>query len=554
MILRRVYALLVIALGVALAYTVSIDFSQDLGRHLLLGEIISTTWRIPKTNLLSYTYPNFPFVNHHWLSEVIFYWLSKIHLNAVYALKILLTVGAMGIASYIGFKKSRSLAATAAIASIVMIPYFMRASIRPEIFGYLLFSFLLAVLLLWWKKKWVLWTVPIVLLAWVNLHSTFIFGYFLALCISLRTRSIKLFLLSSLVLLINPNGIMGPLFPLTLFTNYGYTISENMGLLYMLRATKSDNYIFTSLLGGAGIAIGGVYIFVRKYWEGVILLVFCMVSFWQNRHVPFSMLAIAALTPYVVSLVCRKIPARYVQYVYSMAIAATLGLIFLVVSNTLYDFLRVTNRFGGGVKDPYSAVGAWYRSNVKNERVFNTFDIAGYLAYANPNVKLYVDNRPEAYPSTMFKEEYIPIQKDPKFREKVFKKYGISYVVMNHDDQTYWARMLHQSLVNNKEWNLVYLDGSALAFKKQAQKNDPQEMLLKAANNSSSSVELANLFNLANSWKMPEAVGEISKIVMNKYGGSCIEALMVDIMYRDSALEYEKSLRERILTERWWCV
>src|SRR5438067_514916 len=47
--------------------------TQDLGRHLLTGKIIVTTQAVSKENLFSYTYPHFPFINHHWLSEVIFY-------------------------------------------------------------------------------------------------------------------------------------------------------------------------------------------------------------------------------------------------------------------------------------------------------------------------------------------------------------------------------------------------------------------------------------------------------------------------------------------------
>ena len=49
------------------------EWSQDLGRHLKMGEIIWQTKKIPKTNLFSYTHPYFPFLNHHWLGEVIFY-------------------------------------------------------------------------------------------------------------------------------------------------------------------------------------------------------------------------------------------------------------------------------------------------------------------------------------------------------------------------------------------------------------------------------------------------------------------------------------------------
>src|SRR5579863_4068680 len=58
--------------------------TQDLGRHLLTGKIIFTTRTVPKENLFSYTYPHFPFINHHWFSEVIFYlWYQRTGFNGL---------------------------------------------------------------------------------------------------------------------------------------------------------------------------------------------------------------------------------------------------------------------------------------------------------------------------------------------------------------------------------------------------------------------------------------------------------------------------------------
>jgi len=56
-----------------LACTPGISFTEDLGRHLLLGKIILAERAVPQTNLLTYTHPEFPFINHHWLSEKSFF-------------------------------------------------------------------------------------------------------------------------------------------------------------------------------------------------------------------------------------------------------------------------------------------------------------------------------------------------------------------------------------------------------------------------------------------------------------------------------------------------
>src|SRR5947209_12011095 len=51
--------------------------NEDLGRHLLLGQIIDKTQTVPRVNLLSYTYPQAPVINSHWLSDVVFFFIYQ---------------------------------------------------------------------------------------------------------------------------------------------------------------------------------------------------------------------------------------------------------------------------------------------------------------------------------------------------------------------------------------------------------------------------------------------------------------------------------------------
>ena len=52
-----------------------ISINQDIGRHIKFGEIIWQTKTVFQVNLVSFTAPDYPFINHHWLSEVIFYFM-----------------------------------------------------------------------------------------------------------------------------------------------------------------------------------------------------------------------------------------------------------------------------------------------------------------------------------------------------------------------------------------------------------------------------------------------------------------------------------------------
>ena len=47
---------------------------SDLGRHIKNGElIVHGTWDVLYKNYYSYTYPQYPFINHHWLFGVFCY-------------------------------------------------------------------------------------------------------------------------------------------------------------------------------------------------------------------------------------------------------------------------------------------------------------------------------------------------------------------------------------------------------------------------------------------------------------------------------------------------
>ncbi len=121
------------------------SFNQDLGRHLKLGEIIWQTKSIPTTNLFSYTNPDFPFINTHWLFEVWAYLMGQtvglqvflfskliIFLVAVYLILKIIPEGNKALLLPIGFLFFHVLRE--------------RTELRPEIFSFLFTSLTLYIL------------------------------------------------------------------------------------------------------------------------------------------------------------------------------------------------------------------------------------------------------------------------------------------------------------------------------------------------------------------------------------------------------------------------
>ena len=70
-------ALLLSVYGFYLAHQVNLTVG-DLGRHLKNGQLFIENGLIPKINLYSYAYPDYPFINHHWGSGVLFYLIQRL--------------------------------------------------------------------------------------------------------------------------------------------------------------------------------------------------------------------------------------------------------------------------------------------------------------------------------------------------------------------------------------------------------------------------------------------------------------------------------------------
>src|SRR5882724_2976054 len=72
-----VTALLLLVYGFYLAHQVDLTVG-DLGRHLKNGQLFIENGLISKVNLYSYAYPDYPFINHHWGSGVVFYVIERL--------------------------------------------------------------------------------------------------------------------------------------------------------------------------------------------------------------------------------------------------------------------------------------------------------------------------------------------------------------------------------------------------------------------------------------------------------------------------------------------
>lgn len=457
--------MLFIAYICSFLFTSSNDLSQDLGRHITLGEIILQTKSVPQTNLFSYTYPRFPFINHHWLSEVVFFLFQKIcGIHSLIFIKTLI----IGLAILIATTTSKS--AWSLGVSILLSPLLVeRADVRPEIFGFFFFSLLLCELKKREKGGGLSVWLPLVFLLWVNMHISFIFGLVLLGAIFFAVKKDKhntfIIILSLLSLLLNPQGIKGIFTPITIFSNYGYSIVENQNMFFLLGKSK-DIFIRIYILL-IPIIMSCVFVLYRKkrYKDTLLLCAFFLLGLYQVRHLPYFVFTAIVIIPEVLREVFHSVSQMVHMFLSSLtAIILLTGIIFFG-SNLFFEIYDIDRMFGSEIHLVHKEVIRFLEEHPQKGNVFNNFDIGSYLIFGlYPKRKVFVDGRPEAYPATFFKNVYIPIQEDQQVQDIYFKKYNIHTIVLSHTDQTPWGESFLGRIAQNSKWRLVYIDPIFVVF------------------------------------------------------------------------------------------
>ncbi len=487
------YRILYIFCSIIVFLTVFVGFfheilaiNQDLGRHLLLGNYILTHHTIPSTNLFSYTYPDFPFLNHHYLSEVFFYLFYSF---SGYLGLMLLTTIIMLLTWYILFVFSvkRSPFYTVLLTSFIMLPIlFERTEIRPEIFSYF-FTALFITLLFKNREKAtrLLFFLPLLSLLWVNMHIYFFVGILLVAVFlldaiirkkQLVTNETKgllfVLLLCLLTTLINPHGLNGAIYPLQTFQNYGYTIEENQTFFLLESLGFQKPSVLPFKIAAVGIFL--LLIICRKRTRVIdVLLSFLMLIAAGAAVRNFPLFAIVLFYPLTYLLESFS-QILYKKYSLLRDSRVQLCLLFLLCVGLLWQFSTTLSlrQVGFSVSEKMAPAIDFFEKNSLRGPIFNNFDIGSYLLYRlYPKERVFVDGRPEAYPASFFSSTYIPMQQDPSIFSSVDTTYHFNTIIFSHTDQTPWANMFLRTIIQNPNWKILYLDSFSIILVKDVREN-----------------------------------------------------------------------------------
>lgn len=491
------FSFLLVWLGLFLAQKINLT-TADLGRHLKNGEIFlsnpSFKNEILSKNFYSFTHPDFPFQNHHWGSGIIFFIIFKLfNFKGLSIFFIFLSLLTFSIFFWIAQKKSNF--SIAFLVSILLIPLVAaRAEIRPEIFSYLFSGIFLALLFLFQEEKIspkvLLISLFIIEIFWVNLHIYFIFGLIILAAFLLEEiikwqskKRIQILLISLFLLLIaflfNPQGwrIFNLIF---IFKNYGYLLVENQSIRFLEKLNFIDpNFLLFKIIAFL-LLVSSILILIKRrrnssfsFHLPAILL--AGMAFLAIRN--FTLFALFALPTLSLNAYILKDWLKEELFFSSemkwifFSIGATIIFFFNFFSQ-YNNFPPSKGNFGLGLLPEVNKSIEFFKENGLSGPIFNNYDIGNFLIFhLFPEEKVFVDNRPEAYPASFFKEEYIPMQEKEEIWQKLNDFYKFNVIFFYRHDATPWAQPFLIKRLEDPNWTPVFVDDFTIIFLKNNQKN-----------------------------------------------------------------------------------
>lgn len=469
--------------------------TADLGRHIQNGKIIFENASVLWTNFYSYTNPDFAVLNHHWGSGVIFYGLWRFFgFVGVEFFFIGISLAVLWL-FFMVVKKYVGIALAALVSGAVVLLLAERTEIRPEVFSYL-FAAIVFFLLVRFRdtpdnQKYIraLYLIPLMEILWVNTHIYFILGpvitgTFLVESLfvnrSLTKKLLNILLLTSLATLVNPFGIYGVVEVFTIFKNYGYLLVENQSVWFLERVLGPRPGLTIFKIASSLTAASFLVPVFRKQWRKIEIssalfaLGFGGMAWFATRNIAlFGFFAIVVVSSNLKNFF-QELSDMEKRYLEIFTFLALVVMIVIFTSNGLQKYFPYWRSGGLGLEEANSAaIDFWKREGLKGP-IFNNYDIGGYLIFhLYPQEKVFVDNRPEAYPVEFFQKIYIPMQQNAEVWKEMDDKYHFNAIIFSHQDATPWGQEFLKVRLGDSVWAPVFLDNYVIIFLKRNAGNLP---------------------------------------------------------------------------------
>ncbi len=477
-----------LAFACVLAYAALTGFRTlsdfDVWWQLASGRYWIETGHLARQDVFSYTAQGRP-----WLypagSGLLFYLLYRL---GGYGLLSLLAPMAAAITALLLLRKGGLLRAW--IVALAVPPIAWRTSVRAEMFTTV---FTAVYLVLLWEhvssapqnRKAPLWLLPVVMLAWVNLHPGFIVGVALVMVFLARApRTLGPWAaLTMLATFLNPWGwsVYRALWEQGKALGYQQAFLgewsrvplsfESASAAFRLRDPEGSYWLLVALVLAA-VAVGLLH---RRFWEALLLAGATVVSFRYLRFQALYAVTAAVVAPELLAELQPRWQALEERRRRTGEVLATvlLALVVLVraadlASNREYLAHGELATFGAGVSSwfPERAVRFIEQHKLPGE-IYHDYNLGGYLCWrAWPGHRVFIDGRALPFGPDLFFLQQRLARLGPEHPEwqRALERWQIHTLLVSTARFGGYGALPLKSFCDSKSFQLVYLDETAAIF------------------------------------------------------------------------------------------
>lgn len=458
--------------GAVFVMTRGFFVDPDLWWHAKNGQNILATHHWPSTDPYSFSVAGIPWLSYEWLGDVLLGTAARIGGLQGLDLMLLLLGSAIVVALYaytaLRCGNSKAGFVTATALYLLATPSF---SLRPQMLGYVFIILTLIALEQFRQgKQRNLWLLPPLFLIWINTHGSWIIGLgiifvFLASGLfefrigsiearrwtaSQRTRLEIAFLGCVAAIPFTPYGTQLAAYPFTVASSLPINLAnvlEWQSMPFNLPLGK----VFLVLV--LGFFVTQMLLRFNCRLDDLALFLFGTVM--ACLHVRFVLLFVPFCAALLASVFARWIPAydrKKDRYSLNLLLMATVMFALVRYFPSELDLQAiVTKRF------PVRAV-EYTRSHDVPGPMYNTYGSGGYLIWALPERKVFIDGRGDLYEIGGAFSDYLQVATLKPAAFAVLRSYGIQSCLLDRHEP------LATVLAALPDWRQAYADELSAIF------------------------------------------------------------------------------------------
>jgi len=295
---------------------------------------------------------------------------------------------------------------------------------------------------------------------------------------------------------INPAGIFGAVYPLFIFQGYEFPVIENYSVSAILKAGFEFLPLVYCQIVFAALGLSWLYALMKdrsnlSLANFLLTVIFSATAWWTIRN--FALFAYFALPLTAVNFRKAAMGWKSNSSFSRLTISgAAMGVaILLVLINPLYFFGGGRGEFGIGLKDGNRAAVDFFLGQNLQGPIFNNFDVGGYLIYyLYPRQRVFVDNRPEAYPPSFFGDDYFSLLVNDERWRNGMQLNRFNVIFMNHRGRSAVGESFIVRRVLDPDWAPVFFDADIIILVRRHDANHsviarhelPKEVILQRMN------------------------------------------------------------------------